>query len=199
DDVGGCGGDPGTVTGFAGAGGGRNVVAPLVPRPAGGLFHRAIVQGGGVELDAPATAEGFVDDATPSEPHAAGEALVHLLMADGTASDRAGAKAKLAAMSPEEVARYLRERPAPDVLRAFPPDYNSEMIDLPQVFADGVVLPSDGVLAAFRRGDGHQHVPVMLGTTRDESKLFMFGDPAQVRWWFGILPRLRDPAEYQIA
>src|SRR5262249_824372 len=119
--------------------------------------------------------------------------------ADGTGSGRAAAKAKLGARSPGEIAGYLRARPAIDVLRAFPPDYNSEMIDLPQVLADGVVLPSDGVLAAFRRGDGHADVPVMLGTTRDESKLFMFGDPALVGWWFGILPRLRDPAAYQVA
>jgi para-nitrobenzyl esterase len=198
DNVAVFGGDPGNVTVFGESAGGRDVVALLVARPARGLFHRAIVQSGGVELDAPATAEGFVDDPVPSEPHASGEALVHLLMADGTASDRAAAKAKLAAMPPEEVARYLRARPAIDVLRAFPPDYNSELIDMPQVFADGVVLPSDGVLAAFRRDNGHQHVPVMLGTTRDENKLFMFGDPALVRWWFGIVPRLRDPARYQI-
>src|SRR5262249_7388854 len=74
-------GDPGTVTVFGESAGGRNAVALLVARPARGLFHRAIVQSGGVELDAPATAEGFVDDPMPSEAHAAGEAPRHPLMA----------------------------------------------------------------------------------------------------------------------
>jgi para-nitrobenzyl esterase len=198
DSITAFGGDPGNVTVFGESAGARNVLALLVSPPARGLFHRAIVESGGVGLDSPATAEGFVDDPVPSMPHASGEALVRMLVADRTATDRVSAKAALAARSPEEVARYLRARTAIDVLRAFPPDYNSEMIDLPQVFADGVVLPAGDGLAALRGGDSHQHVPVVIGTTRDENKLFMFGDPAQVRWWFGIVPRLRDPAAYQI-
>ena len=198
DNVAVFGGDPGNVTVFGESAGGRNVVALLVAPSARELFHRAIVESGGVELDSPATAEGFVDDPVPSVPHASGEAVIRMLMGDGTASDRPSAKARLAAMSPEEVARYLRARTAIEVLRAFPPDYNSEMIALPQVFADGVVLPAGDALTALRGGESHQHVPVMLGTNRDENKLFMFGDPAQVRWWFGIVPRLRDPAGYQI-
>jgi para-nitrobenzyl esterase len=44
----------------------------------------------------------------------------------------------------------------------------------------------------------HADVPVMVGTNRDENKLFMFNDPALVRRWFGIVPRLRDAAAYQV-
>jgi len=193
------GGDPGNVTIFGESAGGRDVAALLVARPARGLFHRAIVQSGGVDLETLATAEGFVDDPVPSEPNAAGEALIRLLIADGSAPDRAAAKAKLASMPPDEVARYLRERSAVDILRAFPPDRNSELIAFPQMFADGTVLPEGDVLAAIRRGDVHHHVPVMLGTTRDENKLFMFNDPALVRRWLWIVPRLRDPAAYDVA
>ncbi len=198
DNVAVFGGDPGNVTIFGESAGGRNVMALLVARPARGLFHRAIVQSGGLDMSDPATAEGFADDPTPSEPNATGEALARLLIADGSASDRAAAKAKLAAMSPDDIAHLLRTRSAVDVLRAFPPDRNSELIRMPQVFADGVVLPEGDMLAAIRRGDVHAHVPVILGTNRDESKLFMFGDPALVRRWFGIVPRLRDPVAYEI-
>jgi para-nitrobenzyl esterase len=198
DNAAAFGGDPGNVTVFGESAGGRDVVALLVAPPARGLFHRAIVQSGGLDLDPTATAEGFVDDPVPSEEHAAGEAMIRLLIAEGRATDRATAKAALAAMSPEALASWLRERPAVDVLRAFPHDRHSELIAMPQLFADGVVLPTGDVLAALQRGDVHQHVPVMLGTNRDESKLFMFGDPALVRRWFWIVPRLRDPVAYDL-
>jgi para-nitrobenzyl esterase len=198
DNIAVFGGDPGNVTIFGESAGGRDVAALLVSPPAHGLFHRAIVQRGGVDTDPPATAEGFVDDPVPSQENSAGEALIRLLIADGSAADRVEAKAKLAAMPPDEVARYLRGRPATELLRAFPPDRNSELIRMPQVFADGVVLPEGGVLEALGRSDGHHHVPVMLGTNRDESKLFMFSDPALVRRWLWIVPRLRDPVAYQL-
>jgi para-nitrobenzyl esterase len=199
DNIAAFGGDPGNVTVFGESAGGRDTFALLVSPPARGLFHRAIVESGVVGSDQPAIAEGFVDDPVPSKPNAAGEALIRLLIADGSARDRATAKAKLAAMSPQDIAHYLRAQSAVDVLRAYPPYPNSELINLPQMFADGAVLPSGDILAALGRSDAHQHVPVMIGTNRDENKLFMFGDPAQVRWWLGIVPRLRDPAGYQIA
>ena len=199
DNIAAFGGDPGNVTVSGESAGGRDTFALLVSPPARGLFHRAIVESGVVGSDQPAIAEGFVDDPVPSKSNAAGEALIRLLMAGGSASDRAAAKAKLAAMSPQDIAHYLRAQSAVDILRAYPPDHNSELINLPQMFADGAVLPSGGILDALGSGDAHQHVPIMIGTNRDENKLFMFGDPEQVRWWFGIVPRLRDPADYQIA
>jgi para-nitrobenzyl esterase len=42
-------------------------------------------------------------------------------------------------------------------------------------------------------------VPVVLGTTRDETRLFLFTNPAYVRRWFGIVPRVRDAQQYEIA
>ncbi len=149
----------------------------------------------------PPTAEGFVDDPVPSKPNASGEALIRLLIADGSASDRAAAKAKLAAMSPAGD----RALPAVAIGRStscgpIPPDHNSELINLPAgVRRRGGAAERRRSSRRSWRADAHQHVPVMIGTNRDENKLFMFGDPAQVRWWLGIVPRLRDPAGYQIA
>src|SRR5262249_6412711 len=82
--------------------------------------------------------------------------------------------------------------------RAFPPVPSGELIDLPVLFRDGAVLPAGDPLEALGRDDGHAHVPVMVGTNRDENKLFMFADPARVRRWFWIVPRLRDPDAYQV-
>ena len=46
-------------------------------------------------------------------------------------------------------------------------------------------------------------VPIVLGTNRDEMKLFLFLNPEYVRRWFGVLPEVKDrelyllTAEYQ--
>jgi para-nitrobenzyl esterase len=61
-----------------------------------------------------------------------------------------------------------------------------------------VVLPAEDPLVALGRRGAHADVPVIVGTKRDENKLFMFNDPALVRRWFGIVPRLRDPVSYQV-
>jgi carboxylesterase type B len=121
-----------------------------------------------------------------------------MLVAAGGAADRVAAKAKLEAMPPEETAAWLRSQPAYDVMRAFPIAASGEMVDVPRVFRDGAVLPAEDPLAALGRDAGHAHVPVLVGTNRDENKLFMFSSPALVRRWFGVIPRLRDAATYQL-
>ena len=64
---------------------------------------------------------------------------------------------------------------------------------MPLVFRDGTVLPSGSYQERFRTGRWNR-VPVVLGTNRDENKLFMFASPVWVRRWFGVVPRLREPA-----
>ncbi|HKA28302.1 MAG TPA: carboxylesterase family protein [Candidatus Binatia bacterium] len=192
------GGDPENVTIFGESAGGQNVFALLLAPPARGLFHRAIVESGGLDFRTTETAEGFTDDPQPGHPNSSGEAAARMLVTSGAVADRAAARVKLAAMSPEETAVFLRSRAAFDVLRAFPPGASGDFIELPRVFRDGVVLPAGDPLEALGRSGAHAEVPVMVGTNRDENKLFMFSDPALVRRWFGIIPRLRDPVSYQV-
>jgi len=99
-------------------------------------------------------------------------------------------------MPADEVAAYLRGKTALEILGAYTPIRGIGMIEMPAVFADGAVLPSGPLHESFARPEGWNRVPVMLGTTRDESKLFMFGSPDWVTWRFWILPRLRDPEAY---
>src|SRR5262249_23521883 len=148
--------------------GATDVFALLLAPPARGLFQRAIAESGGLAFHAPDRAEGFIEDQPPSEPNATGEAIVRLLIASG-AADRAAAKAKLAAMPPAELADWLRRQSSADVLRAFPPGPSGELIDMPLLFRDGAVLPAGDPLVALGRDDAHAHVPVMVGTNRDEN------------------------------
>jgi para-nitrobenzyl esterase len=67
---------------------------------------------------------------------------------------------------------------------------------MPNVFADGVVIPDGEPLALLARADGHAAVPVMLGTNRDENKTFMLNDDEHVRRFTPLYMRLRDPERY---
>jgi para-nitrobenzyl esterase len=190
------GGNPDNVTIFGESAGGQNVFSLLVAPQAKGLFHRAISQSGGLWMSTPAAGEHLVDDADPGDAHSSNETLLALLERDGSASDRVTAKAKLAAMSPVQVAAYLRGKSATEVLAVYPPYPGNGMIEMPKVFQDGTVLPDGDLMTRFASPDGWNHVPVMLGTNRDENRLFMFGDPRWVKRYLWIIPRLRNEPLY---
>jgi len=197
DNIAAFGGDPNTVTIFGESAGARNVFTLLLAPPAKGLFHRAIVESGGLGSVTPAEAENFTDAPEPGDPNSADEAVARLLINDGTVPDRPAAKAYLAAHGPADIARYLRGKPSAEVMAVYTPRVGG-MIDFPQVFRDGTVLPADALLPHFAQADGYNRVPVMVGTNRDENRLFMFSDPRWVKRYFWIVPRLRDERMYRI-
>ena len=189
------GGDPNNVTIFGESAGGRDVIALLLSPLAEGLFDRAIVQSGSAsEMPGPVT-ENFVDDAEPGLPNGGNEVVVRLLVQADRASDRAEGKQVLASMSAAEVAAFLRATSAEDLHRVYALEDVEQLIDVPNVYADGVVLPSQPPLERFASGEWNR-VPVMLGTNRDENKTFLFANPDYVTRWFGILPRLSNEAQY---
>ncbi|HTY17517.1 MAG TPA: carboxylesterase family protein [Myxococcota bacterium] len=196
DNIAAFGGDPGDVTIFGESAGGHNVYSLLLSPYASGLFQRAIVESGGTWMTPTAQAENLTDDPVPGHRRSSGEAILALLVKDGSARDRADAKAKLAAMSPDAVARYLRGKTAFELFSVYATDREEQLIQMPLVFADGAVLPSDDPLAHFARSDGWNRVPVIIGTNRDENKLFLSVNPLYVKRWFGIVPRVKDPDLY---
>ncbi len=195
ENIGAFGGNPDEVTIFGESAGGQNVYTMLLAPQARGLFQRAIVQSGGVWAMTPTEAEHFADDPQPGSGQSSNEIILRLLQKDG-AADRAAARAKLAAMTPAAIADWLRAKSASDVLLAYerPP---SGLIDMPRVFRDGVVLPDGDFMQLLARPDGWNRVPVMAGTNRDENKLFMFPDPARIRYVLGFLPRFVDETSYE--
>lgn len=190
------GGDPENVTIFGESAGARDVLALLLSPLAEGLFHRAIAQSGsarGLVLD---RAERFADAPEPGHPNSSNEVIARLLVADGRAADREAAKAALHRMAEAEVAETLRSASAEELLAAYSTDLHEGLIDVPNVFGDGVVVASGRPLERFATPGGFHAVPVVLGTNRDENKTFMFRNPEYVRRRLGILPRLRDEESY---
>lgn len=192
------GGDPERVTVFGESAGGRNTVSMLLSPRARGLFHRAIVQSGSTRTSPMALAEDLTDDPEPGDEWSSGEVLLKLLVRDGGAVDRESAKVRLAAMGDAEVARYLRGKDAYEVLGVYDGSRLGGMYSIPQLLRDGRVLPDEEAIDTLARPGGYNRVPVILGTNRDENKLFLaFASPYVTRL-FGIPLWVNDERRYDL-
>jgi para-nitrobenzyl esterase len=190
------GGDPGNVTVFGESAGGLNAYTLLASPLAKGLFHRAILQSPLAVSYTPARARNYTDDAQPGHALSSRELLCQWLQRDGRAADRAAAKALIASMPAADIAAYVRGLPAAALLAPVTPGALS-FYNAPCVLQDGHVLPAMPLAEVFADRGRYNAVPVIIGTNRDEYKLFMSNNPDYVRMLFGSIPLMRDRARYQ--
>ena len=184
------GGDPDNVTIFGESAGGWNVVAMMVSPLAAGLYHKAIVQSGGLRLAPVAEAEEYaVGDATSSR-----DLVDNLLMADDASLDRDAARGRQAAVSDGELAGYLRSKTASEILAA---QGSASLGGTPTLFGDGHVMPDDLQTGDLFAAGRYNVTPVILGTNRDEMKLFASLSGQATERLFGVIPyRIRDPERH---
>ena len=189
------GGDPQNVTIFGESAGGSNVMALMASPLASGLFHRGISQSGFVRWVTPDVAEKSKDQG--GHEASSFEVINRLLIADGNAINREEATRRQKTMSGVEIEAYLRGLSAETLLKAYQAQF-AGMISMPSQFRDGVVLPDLPAEQAFRQGQFNQ-VPIILGTNRDETKLFMMADPEYVEFKWGVLPTVKDSTYYHLS
>ncbi len=200
------GGDKNKVTLFGESAGAFNTLSMLASPLSAGLFHRAIAQSPVIEWVAGnsnwqpmSVAENYVDDAAPGYPTSSRETVNRLLMADGLAADRPAAKRLQESMADEAIEAYLRAMPAAKLISAYgtEPQFGG-MIIMPTGIQDGYVLPRKDPLSVFKAGEYHQ-VPIMLGTNRDEYKLFLMMDPDYALSVMDTIPIVIKPKNYELA
>lgn len=171
------GGDAGNVTLMGQSAGAINVYALMTSPLAAGLFQRAAPLSGGISL-ATNLPPGNLPTLNPPAValNQANTLLIKQMVADGLAADTPTAQARIAAMTREEVAAYLRGKDAKVLLATLLANGLTGSGPIP----DGTVLPADPI-AAIAAGR-YNKVPVLAGNTGEEGKLFapfvtLFGGP----------------------
>ncbi|MBV1881936.1 MAG: carboxylesterase family protein [Pseudomonadales bacterium] len=187
------GGDTDRVMIFGESAGGFNVTALLASPLAEGLFHRAASQSGGFLWSETTTAENYEDEGGGN--NSSREVINRLLVDDASASDAASARIIQNAMTHAEMATYLKNKSPEAILSVFDGG-GYGMYDFATIIRDDIVIPDQDPADLFASGDYHQ-VPILLGTNRDEMKLFMSFDP---EFTIGGLPAfIRDKEYYALS
>lgn len=191
------GGDPGRVTLFGESAGGVNIFALLAAPQARGLFHGAISQSGLPTSWTVAQSEGRGEPSHHGAPASSRDLVDQLLLRAGRAADLAAARELQDGMAPPALREFLRGVDAQALLApVLPPESTFPMYAWPANISDGSVLPAPPLLTLMDEPGAIADVPLILGTNRDEMRLFMMGDPDYVKMWFGKIPRIRDEARY---
>ncbi len=188
------GGSPDNVTVFGESAGAFDTLAMMASPLAAGLFHRAIVQSGGFSVDSLTRAQNYSEQG--GHPNSSREIVARMLVADGLVVDLKAAKNYQSDMTNNRLRDYLYSKPMEEFFAVFDGG-GFGMINLPDNFGDGHVLPAMTTKEIFSSADNHNMVPTILGTNRDEPALFMVRNPLYTENWLGFLPRLKDEATYK--
>lgn len=190
DNIGEFGGDPGNVTIFGESAGGANVLALMASPFAEGLFHKAIVQSGGLRSTPLESAT--VRLADNGHPNSSREMVSRWFERDGSANSRQNADELQDTLETRILSETLRRKSAAELVSAIDPGPFG-MVGIPALIADGVVLPEQPLDASLLPTD----IPVMIGSNRDEPALFMVQDPKYVRTLLGVFNSLKNKVDYR--
>lgn len=188
DNIEAFGGDPDNVTIFGESAGGANVMSLVTSPMAKGLFHKAVVESGGLETTPMAEAINYRDENPAGHVNSSKEIVNTILIRDNEAANREEAIGLQETMPAEAIHELLYSQSAADFLQLYNPT-GARNYPAPKKFRDGAVFVETPPMEQLAAGDYNQ-VPIILGTNRDERRIYMYRDP---RW----APLIKsDPEEY---
>lgn len=203
DNIFAFGGNASNVTLFGESAGGTNVAA-LVASPYGrGLFHAAIVQSGLLSTGASTTyASNYRDDLRrPGSQFSSREILLRFLMQENPEEDcdRNCARVRLAGTNSSQQIALARSIEAETLIGLYAAgDGPLGLAEMPKLILDGKILPKKGILKALKDRELGSLVPMILGSNRDEAKLFMGINPDNVATIGGVPLWRRDADWYEL-
>lgn len=159
DNIKAFGGDPSNVTIAGESAGAFNVLSLLVSPVAKGIFHRAVVESGLALI--------WTTQDAVAQSH---KLLMALLVKDRIVSNDEEAEQLIGIMKEDEINTYLHSKSAFAITRSIP-SRDFGMAEWRALFADGTVLAAEGY-SVFSTGKWANKVPVIIGCTKDEMKLF---------------------------
>jgi len=169
------GGDPGNVTVMGQSAGAVNLctllTSPRVVHASPRLIHRAILVSGEAALPGELPPGGIATLRPAEYSERQGQTLLNgLLAADGLAADDEAAQAYLSGRTAAEVAAYLRSKTPAELHLQLYTRLAPAGLMATSHHPDGAVVARSPI-EAFRSGQCLD-VPMLLGTTRDETRLF---------------------------
>ena len=188
-NIGFFGGDSSNITIFGESAGGYNVAALLSAKQANGLFHKAIIQSGGIRPGDIEHSESYIEKNLPWKNYSSRELVNELLVMNEMASDRNSAASLQENLSQKEIEALMRNASTTEIYEAYLVT-KTNTDDMLRPFPDGNVLSELGIMGSLESGF-NSNVPIMIGTNRDEMKLFLLNNPRLTREFLRI-PRIRD-------
>lgn len=161
ENIGAFGGDPERIVLAGESSGGQNVLSLLVSPMAKGLFQAAIVESGYAHMYSQADAEA-----------ASQRLLAQVVYKDKKLKSMAEANEVAVGLPYQSAMAYLRSKSALSILKTQKPEL-SGMLNWPSLYRDGQVLASEG-FGLFEKGQHISKVPLIIGTNKDETKLFLY-------------------------
>ncbi len=204
------GGDPDNVTIFGESAGAFNVLSMMISPLAEGLYHKAISQSGGIRIIPIEAAQNYHDEEL-GNPLSASELTNQMLLKSVLAVDQEDARGVQEMMSGGAIRKFLLHQSVESILLA----QNDSKLGLsggdneatspqpfiwweaagmlsPTLLGDGYVLPKGvQILDLLSDPTRFNAGPVILGSNKDEAKLFMMMDPRFTRrvWSVPVLTK----------